>query len=164
MCQLLFILSLLFVVVISPLALDHYCTGCISGRGLLGSFAGTALVTWWAVIRAHKKLPRLGERGEADGDLTNWLLAVCVVAILLFLVTGRCAAALCLWNPPTPEAVWQNQHQVEDNLKGFTVSPRASSFPLPKPKVVSAPIPSMAGLLACGLFGLLVIRRRGGAR
>jgi hypothetical protein len=183
MKSLLFTLTAFFVSVFGILALDKLFNGTLTGRGLAGSLAVVVLLTVRHCYRARlaeaecKREERLArragahrlvelyrlrnERGEAEGDLTNWLLAVCVIAILLFLVTGRCTAAVCLWNPSTPEAVWQNQMQVDEHLKAFTLPPRATSYPLPKSKVVSAPIPSMAGLLACGLVGIIFIRRRG---
>jgi hypothetical protein len=107
-------LSILFLSIVVPLSIDTYCNGCVTGRGLAGVFVLVVLVTAWNVCwvhrqavkcareeglrrraEAHKRVAALAlnSRGEAEGDLTNWLVVVAVVAILFFLLSDYCSAA-----------------------------------------------------------------------
>ena len=71
MRQLLFTLFLLFVAIIGPLSIDYHFCNCVSGRGLLGAFAGAMAVTGWAIRRCRrsaaegKREERLARRASA---------------------------------------------------------------------------------------------------
>ena len=113
MRNLLITLSSFFVLVFGTLALDKLCNGTLTGRGLVGSLAIAIILTWWHIYRQRQRIKEqdrqealrrravaemvvtsyrraLNQRGEAEGDLTNWLVVVAVVAILFFMVTGYC--------------------------------------------------------------------------